>query len=181
MAPYYIAELFVNGLWGYRAFALPFNERINIIIGPNASGKTTPINLLHLTLTGNLLALSQVEFKEINIVLKAFAGPGTSTIKVVQGNDSTRMEFGSLKATMPFGGVHLAGEMRAALIQSPAVRRRFQSEFYELRDQLVRQVPVVWLPVSRRLPIAEEEEAERRTLHRRPLESVDERSEGSVG
>jgi hypothetical protein len=40
----------------------------------------------------------------------------------------------------------------------------------ELRDL----VPAVWLPVSRRLPISEEEEMSRRRLHRKPLESVDE-------
>jgi predicted ATP-dependent endonuclease of OLD family len=59
-------------------------------------------------------------------------------------------------------------------MHSVSFRKAFQSDFYELRDQLTRQVPVVWLPVSRRLPIADEEEAERRRLHRRPLESVDE-------
>jgi predicted ATP-dependent endonuclease of OLD family len=32
----------------------------------------------------------------------------------------------------------------------------------------------VWLPVSRRLPISDEEDTEHRRLHRRPLESVDE-------
>ena len=56
------------------------------------------------------------------------------------------------------------------------VRRRANLDFdiNELQSALRSLVPAVWLPVSRRLPIAEEEEMARRRLHRRPLESVDE-------
>ena len=39
----------------------------------------------------------------------------------------------------------------------------------------------MWLPVSRRLPIADEEELEQRRLHRQPLESVDESLAGLIG
>ena len=47
-------------------------------------------------------------------------------------------------------------------------------ELFEVKRQLVTEVPAVWLPVSRRLPISEEEDVAHRRLHRRPLESVDE-------
>jgi predicted ATP-dependent endonuclease of OLD family len=174
MDSYYISSLYVKGLWGYRDFTLSFNEHINIIIGPNASGKTTLINILNFTLTANVLALSQFEFKEIRVSLKAFVGPGISSIRVTQHPEFTQIEFGEIKAAMPFGAMHGVGELRDALVHSTTLRRRMQPELYILREQVIRQVPVVWLPVSRRLPIADEEEAERRLLHRKPLESVDE-------
>jgi hypothetical protein len=53
-------------------------------------------------------------------------------------------------------------------------RRHFRFDMQELQKQLCNLVPAVWLPVSRRLPIADEEEMAQRSLHRKPLESVDE-------
>ncbi len=53
-------------------------------------------------------------------------------------------------------------------------RFRFEIDLTELPKRLKAMVPAVWLPVSRRLPIAEEEEMAHRRLHRKPLESVDE-------
>jgi hypothetical protein len=121
-----------------------------------------------------LVAPSQIEFKEIIINLRSFEGNNQSVVRVTQSKESTEMEFENNRAHLPFGGMHLAGEMHEIFHSSTAVRRRFQSELFEMREQLTKKVPAVWLPVSRRLPIADEEEAERRRLHRRPLESVDE-------
>ena len=53
-------------------------------------------------------------------------------------------------------------------------------ELRRLQRQVRQLASAVWLPVSRRLPIAKEEGTERRRLHRRPLESVDECLSGLI-
>lgn len=173
---YYISSIAVKKLWGHRDIPpLSLHPDINIIIGPNASGKTTIINLLYSSLIANLIALSQIEFQEILISLAAFESTETSTVRVVQSKESIDLTFGKLKASLPIGegaGSWHSHELHGFLIGG-TLRKRFPTELFVCREQLALQVPAVWLPVSRRLPIAEEE-AERRRLHRKPLESVDE-------
>jgi predicted ATP-binding protein involved in virulence len=43
MTQYYLSKLAVTKLWGQRKLEVNFQPDINIIIGPNASGKTTVI------------------------------------------------------------------------------------------------------------------------------------------
>jgi len=63
--------------------------------------------------------------------------------------------------------------IRYSRVHPDMLRRHFGGEFAQLRQQLEGLVPAAWLPVSRRLPIAEEDEDERR-VRRGSLESVDE-------
>ena len=47
MKAHYISHIHIEKLWGSdKAVTFPLNDDVNIIIGPNASGKTTIINLL---------------------------------------------------------------------------------------------------------------------------------------
>jgi len=46
MADYFIKEFRIKKLWGYRNMKISFNKDVNILIGQNASGKTTILNLL---------------------------------------------------------------------------------------------------------------------------------------
>lgn len=50
MNQYYISHFSVKNLWGYKNYRIPFFKDVNVIIGPNASGKTTLINILYDTL-----------------------------------------------------------------------------------------------------------------------------------
>ncbi len=174
MTKYYISQISVKGLWGHRNLKVPLHGDMNIIIGPNASGKTTLINILHHALTVNLFALSQIEFKEIEITLCTFDEGEKATVKVSQDEETTRIQFGEHSAAIPVGPWRSNPEIPEALYLSVPARRRFHQEMFQIRELVTQQVPAVWLPVSRRLPIADEEEAERRRLHRKPLESVDE-------
>ncbi|MBC8233601.1 AAA family ATPase, partial [bacterium] len=59
---YYIQGFEVKKLWGYKDINLTFHRDVNILIGPNASGKTTILNLLRYILTSDFLSLSENEF-----------------------------------------------------------------------------------------------------------------------
>jgi recombinational DNA repair ATPase RecF len=180
MNKYYISNLTVKRLWGDKdkTFDLDLDPYVNIIIGRNASGKTTLINILHYALTANILALAQIDFSEISITLQSFDSEDQKNLIVVQDDEKTSLSFEGIVAVAPMDEVRLGGLTGDVSMYRPAFRRRFQYEVQHVRDVLADCVPAVWLPVSRRLPIADEEDAERRRLHKKPLESVDECLEG---
>lgn len=62
---YYLKEINISNLWGNRDFQIRLYKDVNIIIGRNASGKTTILDLLRFILTLDLLSLSQIEFDEV--------------------------------------------------------------------------------------------------------------------
>ncbi len=169
---YLVKHIAVKGLWGRRHFAISFHKDINIIIGPNASGKTTLINLLHHALTANFSALSQLTFKSIEIQLQEFDGTGEEKVLITQSDESLHVKFARIDVSFPLGAWR--GTHDASVFLSHSVRRSVAASGSQLKSQMALHVPAVWLPVSRRLPISDEEEADRRRLHRRPLESVDE-------
>ena len=47
MRSYFVESFKITKLWGYRDINLMFDRDVNVLIGPNASGKTTILNLLH--------------------------------------------------------------------------------------------------------------------------------------
>lgn len=169
---YFIHGLEVRKLWGYRDLGLTFNKDINVIIGPNASGKTTILNLLRYILTVDLPSLFELTFDEVFIHLKSFNGRYARTVKVT----STESGLGFKVSGRRF-------DVKRELIvpRYISIRRRpflAQPEIRELVEILKELVPAVWLPVSRRLPIPEEEEEEEyreeyRFRRPRGLESVD--------
>src|SRR5438105_3403222 len=100
MDGYYIDKLSVRKLWGYKNIEIQFFEDVNVIIGPNASGKTTLINILFDTLSANLSRLYRTDFHTVTIRLKEFSGSGVETVRIHKdgeelvlsvGNDSTRI------------------------------------------------------------------------------------------
>lgn len=174
MKQYYISEFNVDNLWGCKNYPIKLHKDVNVIIGPNASGKTTLINILFDVLTLNLARLARTEFDMVTIHLKSFVGSDTETITVKQSKTELTFRVGnktteiSMEALEHFG-TRMSGDMPIEFL-----RRRMGYDHGALRDCLRDLVPAVWLPVSRRLPIAEEEEVARRPLHKKPLESVDE-------
>lgn len=173
----FIHSFVVRGLWGYKHYPIDLNEDVNVIIGPNASGKTTLINILYDSLSGNIPRLCRTDFVEVVLTLASFEKRKKTTLKITKNNDELIISLKGKEYRAPiapflrFGEEYDFSQMGPTLMRN---RRLTLMEFEELRSQLRQLVPAVWLPVSRRLPIADEEELEQRRLHRRPLESVDE-------
>lgn len=169
---YFIHDLEVRKLWGYRDLELTFNKDINVIIGPNASGKTTILNLLRYILTADLPSLFELPFDEAFIHLKSFNGGYARTVKVTSNESGLSFKV---------AGRQFDVKRELIVPRYISIRRRpflAQPKTRELVEILKGLVPAVWLPVSRRLPIPEEEEEEEyreeyRFRRPRGLESVD--------
>ena len=82
MSRYFIESLKIDKLWGYRNIDLTFNNDVNVLIGPNASGKTTILNLLHSILSLDLPILLNFNFNQAEIQLRRFTGRAIRTITV---------------------------------------------------------------------------------------------------
>jgi predicted ATPase len=177
MKAHYISHIHIANLWGGdKPIAFDLHEDVNIIIGPNASGKTTIIYLLMFTLTGNVAKLIDYQFDYIKVILKAFDSGKELVVKVTKTKDEIRFEIAG--KVFPFPQIAEMLRMRHGHFSNmppEMLRRHFGSELFQLKRQLEGLVPAAWLPVSRRLPISEDEdENERRRLRRGTLESVDE-------
>lgn len=164
---YFIHSLEVRKLWGYRDLELTFNKDVNVIIGPNASGKTTILNLLRFILTADFPSLYEIAFGEVVIHLKSFNGGYTRTVKVISTESGLCFNV---------SGQLFDVERESIVPRYISIRRRpflARPKIRELTEILRDLVPAVWLPVSRRLPIPEEEEEEYRVPRHLQLESVD--------
>lgn len=176
MSSYFIEFFKIDKLWGYRDIDLTFHRDVNILIGPNGSGKTTILNLLHSILSGDLRSVLNVNFEQAKIGLRGFTGSSVRTIKVNITDESLILKVGQKEYSAP---IDIFSRRRS--IRPP------RSYFYEkenfisqmLSDEIDGEstplVPLVWLPVSRRLPVRADEEE--RYTRKEPLESIDLRLE----
>jgi len=183
MNNYFITNFDVKGLWGYKNYPIKFHEDVNVIIGPNASGKTTLINILYDTLTGNFPRLCRTQFAEVIVGLKAFEGSERREVRLKQSKETLTIQIDEKKFQIPLAPFQQFGDDPAFSDMPIEIARRhfrLDVDIRALQVALRELVPAVWLPVSRRLPIAEEEEMARKRLHRKPLESVDECLSGLV-
>ena len=163
MSSYFIESFKITKLWGYRDIDLTFNSDVNILIGPNGSGKTTILNLLYSILSADLRRVLDVNFDQAEIKLKSFKGRSERTVKVDTANG--KLSVGRSKYTI---------DIDPRTIRKFTQLSRFPERgnvFRKVYNELTSLVPIVWLPVSRLLPAAEEEE-ERYSMAG-PLESVD--------
>ena len=155
-----------------------FQKDVNVIIGPNASGKTTLINILFDSLSGNIPRLCRTDFSKVLIKLKSFEGRQQKTLRLTRGDEDLSIIIGKAKFLFPLEPfIEFDDEFDFSYPPSKFLRRQHllrRHSLGEVKERLQQLVPAVWLPVSRRLPIAEEEALERRRLHQKPLESVDE-------
>jgi hypothetical protein len=135
------------------------------------------INILYDALTGNFPRLCRTQFAEVAISLKAFDGKGSCELRIQHVKDNMVISLSDDRFEIPLAPFrHFGDDPSLPHMPIDVARRAFRFDFdlRELQVRLRSLVPAVWLPVSRRLPIAEEEEIARRPLHRKPLESVDE-------
>lgn len=170
---YFIESFKITKLWGYRDIDLPFNSDVNILIGPNGSGKTTILNLLHSILSVNLRSLSNINFDQAEIELREFEDKSVRTIKVEAADRLLKLCVGEEEHQIDIDGMEaLFGRRFTEHSWFPErgniLRRILPEDFYDVFTALV---PIVWLPVSRRLPVTEGEEE--RYTRVDPIESVD--------
>jgi len=191
MHNYFIESFKIGKLWDHRDIALTFKKDVNILIGPNASGKTTILNLLHSILSADLPSLLSFNFHHIEIKLREFKGKSVRTIAVVRDIADGFMELRLGKNRFPFN-IDAATSNRGfqdfygirSLYPSAERGNHAKSIFTrafagdvskmrpeELYDELTALAPIVWLPVSRRLPVTDYEEERNPKIT--PLESVD--------
>lgn len=172
MSRYRIQSLEIRDLWGYRNLQLSFHSDVTIIIGANGTGKTTILNLLRSILTADTRSLLSYDFSEAIVKLKAFSDASTKTIRVSPSDTGLSFQLSrktfSLASSDPRGLTSRRYHGRHS---------RDEVERQQLADALAALVPFVWLPVSRRLPVPDEDQERLYHLHRysHNLESVDER------
>ena len=97
MNRYFIESFKITKLWGYRDIDLPFNDDVNILIGPNGSGKTTILNLLYSILSVDLPSLLDVNFDQAVIKLREFEGRSVRTVKVGTVDGFLKLSVGQTK------------------------------------------------------------------------------------
>src|SRR4051812_24042236 len=61
----YVHAVKIDKLWGYRDVAITFRPDVNILIGPNGSGKTTVLNMIADILLLDFDALAKISFDAI--------------------------------------------------------------------------------------------------------------------
>jgi energy-coupling factor transporter ATP-binding protein EcfA2 len=158
----------VTQLWGYRDVDLTFQGDVNILIGPNGSGKTTILNLLRFILTLDVEGLQSIPFAEVRLHLRAFEGSAQRSLQVSRNADGLVYKLSNRPYTIPFETRALEAEnlfpyaARDAGRSSRYLRGLQGGETFQLLKKLKELVPAVWLPVSRRLPIALSTDATRR-------------------
>ncbi len=159
MSSYFIESFKIDKLWGYRNIDLTFNNNVNILIGPNGSGKTTILNLLHAILSGDLRSVVNFNFQQAKIGLKSFKGNSVRTIKVDIEDKFLKLKVGEKKYEAPIDIFSRQRPVRSPLrdfYERGNVITNLQSE--DINNELTPLVPLIWLPVSRCLPLTEDEE-----------------------
>ena len=170
---HYVSSLTVDDLWGQRSFQIDFFDDVNVIIGPNASGKTTLIDILYDSLSGNLPRLSRTYFSAVSVTLTPFRNGTTRVLRISRSERKFDVQLGEHEYSIPLAPFfRFTDELdyideRRFVLDRRNVMKRFQRAIRQL-------APAVWLPVSRRLPAAEDEDTQRKRRSNRPLESVDE-------
>ena len=167
-----IKRIQIAGLWGARSVDISFNPKVNILIGPNGSGKTTVLNFIRFVLTADVQALADTEFETITLTLEDFNARRTRTIRVtVDDSKGLIFRISGRRFAIPF---HFLIERR---FQFAGHRRRLEGYMEGLHSQLQDLVPAVWLPVTRRLPLPDSDTDDTPRTRQRTLESVDQRLE----
>ena len=149
MHDYFIDKIKIKKLWGYQDIDLSFYDDVNILIGPNACGKTTILNLLSSILLADLHSILTVNFEQVEIKLKGFDKELDQTILVQITEKSLEISLGQSK--FAFNKNALFSSLATPISGSEEfVSDLVSNEFYnQLTSKLTSLVPLVWLPINR--------------------------------
>lgn len=92
-----IKNIEIDGFWGTSKVIVDFNADVNIFIGVNGSGKTTFINILEATLSGDILRLCNYRFKTIKIQLVDGTHKRSIAVDKNEINDNIFVKIGTSK------------------------------------------------------------------------------------
>jgi predicted ATPase len=174
MKAHYVSSIHVEALWGEKSISLRFHNDVNVIIGPNASGKTTIINLLMYTLTGDVIRLAEYQFDSIEVNLRPFDEGADTVVRVTNRDGEICFEVGDEDVRIPIVPSPMRMMSRGYFDITPLIQRRQIAAAVEgLKPKLEGLVPAAWLPVSRRLPFGDDDGEDPRRIRRGTLESVD--------
>ena len=171
MSGYFIDYLEIKKLWGYQDINLSFHNDVNILIGPNACGKTTILNLLSSILFADLQSILKVTFERADIKLKSFDGKLELLISVLMTEKALEISLG--QSTFAFDKKTLFGSLATPISDSEEnATGLISNEFLnQLTAELTSLVPLVWLPINRRSTVgSKREQLNKRTTS---LETVD--------
>lgn len=148
---YRIDRVQVYGLWGRRDLDLSFDPSVNILIGPNASGKTTILNIIYHAFSGNFIQLAEIDFVGLEVSLQSFEGESTRTVTVKYHDDTFHVDI--WRQSYSFQPPPPGSRRRTRRRRGRSVPDEMEAAAEHLQDL----VPAVWLPVTRRLPVSEQD------------------------
>ena len=171
MHDYFIDSIKIKKLWGHQDIDLSFYDDVNILIGPNACGKTTILNLLSSILLADLNSILNVNFEQAEVKLKCFDEDLEHTILVQITDNSLEINLG--QSRFAFNKNTLFSSLATPISGSDEfVSDLISNEFYnQLTSELTSLVPLVWLPINRRSTVGSK--GEQRNKRTTSLETVD--------
>lgn len=165
---YFVNAVRISGLWGVKDVHLRFDRKINFLIGPNGTGKTTVIRLLSGILRGDFREVIDVEFSKISVELRnvdqnasdAYTvaiekkaagkkGPGSLSVQVNKWGGSRPIISEEIQSVADVGLMSL-WQLSVPTAESPHMPLGSQ----RLRDFLSKVCYITWLSIHRADPKA---------------------------